>query len=95
MALRILTNSLAATDVSAVHAGYAERRKVLLRSGARLFELKPDPAGAGAGGPKKQSSVFGGSVGGSSAASLHAKSFAIDRSACSSAPSTWTCGPSA
>ncbi len=29
--VRILTNSLASTDVKAVHAGYAKRRKDLLR----------------------------------------------------------------
>jgi len=74
--LRILTNSLAATDVGAVHAGYAKRRRDLLRAGVRLYELRPGaatpPDGAsGANGSK----VFGGS----SAASLHAKSMAADR----------------
>ncbi|CAK9884649.1 MAG: Cardiolipin synthase C [Candidatus Erwinia impunctatus] len=37
----ILTNSLAANDVSIVHAGYAKWRKKLLRHGIRLHELKP------------------------------------------------------
>ncbi len=40
IALRILTNSLAATDVVVVHAGYAKRRKPLLRNGVRIYELK-------------------------------------------------------
>ena len=67
--LRIVTNSLAATDVASVHSGYAKRRKDLLRSGTRLYELKPD---APAGHVKK--------VAGSSSASLHGKTFSIDRS---------------
>ena len=39
--VRILTNSLAATDVSAVHAGYSKRRRDLLLAGVALYELKP------------------------------------------------------
>ena len=35
----VLTNSLAATDVAAVHGGYAHYRKNLLENGVRLFEL--------------------------------------------------------
>ena len=67
----ILTNSLEATDVAAVHAGYAKWRKRLLEGGVRLFELKrasspPQTSGAG---PL-----------GSSASSLHAKTFTADRS---------------
>jgi putative cardiolipin synthase len=71
--LRIVTNSLAATDVSAVHAGYAKRRMALLRSGTRLYELKPDAPkdGAAAGHPK--------GAAGSSSASLHGKTLAVDR----------------
>lgn len=66
----ILTNALEATDVAAVHAGYAKRRRELLEAGVRLFELKraPDaPGRSDAAGP------FG-----SSGASLHAKTFAVD-----------------
>ncbi|TIL61953.1 MAG: phospholipase D family protein, partial [Mesorhizobium sp.] len=37
----VLTNSLAATDVAAVHGAYANYRKRLLRNGVRLFELQP------------------------------------------------------
>ena len=40
--VRVLTNSLAATDVGAVHAGYVKRRQTLLRGGVKLYELKPD-----------------------------------------------------
>ncbi len=38
----VLTNSLAATDVGAVHAGYKRYREALLEAGVRLYELKPD-----------------------------------------------------
>jgi putative cardiolipin synthase len=71
--LRIVTNSLAATDVEMVHAGYAKSREALLRSGTRLYELKPDPSKAPAAGRPK-----GGA--GSSSASLHGKTFSVDRS---------------
>jgi putative cardiolipin synthase len=81
IALRIVTNSLAATDVGAVHAGYAKRRAPLLRSGAKIYELKPDAGGPTlhADKPKRAKNGPGGSSGGSSAASLHAKTFAVDR----------------
>jgi putative cardiolipin synthase len=71
VAVRVLTNSLAATDVSAVHAGYAKRREDLLRAGVRLFELKPTAERDAPGGRRAS---------GSSSASLHAKTFALDRS---------------
>ncbi len=70
--MKVLTNSLDATDVIAVHAGYAKRRKPLLKAGVRLFELRrlaPDTGGAGSFGVK-----------GSSDSSLHAKTFSGDRS---------------
>lgn len=41
--VRILTNSLAASDVGMVHAGYMRYRKDLLRAGVDLYEFKPDP----------------------------------------------------
>jgi putative cardiolipin synthase len=68
--VNILTNSLAASDVAAVHAGYAKRRKELLREGVRLYELKPTARAA----EKKEGSALGGS----SSASLHAKTFGVD-----------------
>jgi putative cardiolipin synthase len=67
--VRVLTNSLAATDVAPVHAGYAKYREELLRAGVRLYELKPTVEKSERGVP-----------GGSSDASLHAKTFAVDRS---------------
>jgi putative cardiolipin synthase len=78
--LRVLTNSLAATDVGAVHAGYAKRREELLRSGVKLYELKPDPLENQAREKAKSKGAGGsGSGAGSSAASLHAKTFSVDR----------------
>jgi putative cardiolipin synthase len=38
----ILSNSLAANDVSAVHAGYRRYRRDLLRAGVEMWEMKPD-----------------------------------------------------
>ena len=42
--VRVLTNSLSATDVPLVHAGYAKYRPALLKHGVQLFELKPTAA---------------------------------------------------
>ena len=74
MRVRVLTNSLAATDVAPVHAGYAKYREELLRGGVRLYELKPHADSA------LERGGSGGGSGGSSDASLHAKTFAADRS---------------
>ncbi len=68
--VRILTNSLASAEASAVHAGYAKRREDLLKAGIELYELKPDPS-APPGGEK----LPGPSVG----TGLHAKTYAVDR----------------
>lgn len=40
--VRVITNSLAATDVLAVHAGYERYRKPLLECGVRLYEIRAD-----------------------------------------------------
>ena len=65
--VRILTNSLAANDVAAVYGGYAKWRKLLLEGGVELWEIKPSP------GSDVERSLFG-----SSGASLHTKSLAVD-----------------
>ena len=70
--VRVLTNSLAATDVSPVHAGYAKYREELLRAGVRLFELKPNV--------EDVKTKDKGRGAGNSDASLHAKTFGVDRS---------------
>ncbi|MER9332882.1 phospholipase D family protein [Mesorhizobium sp. M0293] len=62
----VLTNSLAATDVAAVHGAYANYRKRLLRNGIKLFELQPF---------SRQQAI---SVFGSKGASLHTKTFSVD-----------------
>ncbi|RWC28434.1 phospholipase D family protein [Mesorhizobium sp.] len=66
VAVTVLTNSLAATDVAAVHGAYANYRKRLLRNGVRLFELQPF---------SRQPTI---SVFGSKGASLHTKAFSVD-----------------
>lgn len=68
--VRILTNSLSATDVAVVHAGYGKYRKDLLQKGVQLFETRRLDEGSG----------FSSEIGpfGSSATSLHAKTFSID-----------------
>jgi len=73
--IRLLTNSLAANDVIAVHAGYSKRRKPLLRAGIRIFEMKPNATQAAK--PASKHSHFAGS--GTSLSSLHGKTFSIDR----------------
>ena len=65
----VLTNSLEATDVAAVHAGYAKRRAPLLRAGVRLFEMRRLIALPRT---RRRRRVV------RSSASLHAKTFAID-----------------
>lgn len=66
--VRILTNSLAATDVPIVHSGYARYRKPMLEMGVELHELAPTPARA-----RGWIGLFG-----SSRASLHAKALVVD-----------------
>jgi putative cardiolipin synthase len=69
----ILTNSLAATDVAAVHAGYQRYRKELLDEGVHLYELKPVSSED----PKEKAKRK--LIMGSSKASLHAKTYVFDR----------------
>jgi len=72
----IITNSLGATDVTAVHAGYRRYRKALLRAGVELYEFKAT-ASLKKASPDKKTGIGSGS--GSSQASLHAKTFVFDR----------------
>jgi putative cardiolipin synthase len=69
--VRVLTNSLSATDVAPVHAGYAKRRCDLLRAGVQLYELKPARS------PEAEKTKK--RIGSSSSVRLHAKTFALDR----------------
>lgn len=68
----VLTNALEATDVLAVHAGYAKRRHALLRAGVKLYELRRSS-------PARRRWWRAQGFHGSSASSLHAKTFAVDR----------------
>lgn len=69
--VRILTNALEATDVALVHAGYAKRRRALLKAGVKLYEFRRRVEPQNIGGKRKK--FFG-----SSGTSLHAKTFAVD-----------------
>ena len=71
--VRILTNSLAATDAALVHTGYARYREDLLRMGVELYELRARPGG-------DMRTKWGGSSGSGSgsSASLHVKAVVID-----------------
>jgi putative cardiolipin synthase len=69
VAVKVLTNSLASTDETAVYAGYSRYRHALLESGVQLYELRPasnteQPATA---------------AGKSSGVSLHAKAIVVDQ----------------
>jgi putative cardiolipin synthase len=74
--VRVLTNSLAATDVSAVYAGYVKYREPLLRAGIRLYELKRSARPLAE--TEEDEEQHRRRLGGSSGASLHAKTFAVD-----------------
>lgn len=87
----ILTNAYEATDVGAVHAGYAPYRRQLLRAGVRLFEMCDGARQAPSRRERRKgrrlgvSSRLRGSGSGSASAlragasTLHAKTFAVDR----------------
>jgi putative cardiolipin synthase len=83
VAVEVMTNALEATDVAAVHAGYARHREALLKSGVRLWEMKAAPGdrarlrigiGSGPAGPGSRPVMV------ASGTSLHAKTFAVDQS---------------
>lgn len=65
----VLTNSLAATDVTAVHSGYAPARKPLLKMGVKLYEVRADAKVPGT----QRVGIKRGR------ASLHTKAFIVDR----------------
>lgn len=65
----VITNSLAATDVTAVHSGYSKYRKVLLEMGVEMWEVSAEPDTERI----RKSGV------GYSRSSLHAKLYLVDR----------------
>jgi len=76
VSVRLLTNSLEATDVPAVHGGYAPYRKALLEHGVQLFELRRQPGEDSGSGPHffySRSSYPG------SDSSLHSKAIIFDQ----------------
>lgn len=74
VAVRVLTNSLTSNDVLPAQAGYSNYRRALLEAGVTLYELKPT-------GPGRDGTVrIRDTLGGSSRAAVHEKSFVIDRS---------------
>jgi putative cardiolipin synthase len=69
--VKVLTNSLASTDVPIAHGGYEHYRKALLGIGVDLYELKPNP---------DQHRFWNRtSLGSSSRGALHAKAVIVDR----------------
>jgi putative cardiolipin synthase len=70
--VQVITNSYAATDVRAVHAGYIKYREQLLRAGIKLYEMKPSAHSAVARQSRRRS------VTGPSRSSLHAKAYMTD-----------------
>ncbi|MCQ4316537.1 phospholipase D family protein [Stutzerimonas zhaodongensis] len=68
VSVQVLTNALEATDVPAVHGGYAPYRADLLKAGVRLFELRRQP---------DQESRY--SISGDSESSLHSKAAVFDQ----------------
>jgi putative cardiolipin synthase len=64
----VLTNSLAATDVPAVHAGYSRYRRSLVEAGVEIYEMRPANTAGEAGRHRL----------GESQASLHAKTIVFD-----------------
>lgn len=67
--VKVLTNSLAATDEPLVHAAYVHYRHPLLESGVELYELRSSTSGG-----EQESTVYGASSG----VSLHAKALVVD-----------------
>jgi len=65
VSIRVLTNSLAATDVALVHAGYSRYREDLLAAGVQIHELKPHQV--------RRIGILG-----RSKASLHTKALVVD-----------------
>jgi putative cardiolipin synthase len=70
--VRVLTNSLAASDEKSVHSGYGKRRRDLLQAGVQLYEIKPNAM--------LQADKRDDRFGSGSSSGLHAKTLAVDRS---------------
>jgi putative cardiolipin synthase len=69
--VRVLTNSLASTDLVAVHSGYQKYRDDLLENGVEVYELRPDST--------MDRLRWSGLPSLKSRAGLHAKAMVVDR----------------
>jgi putative cardiolipin synthase len=69
--VRVLTNSLAGTDLAAVYAGYSRYQVPLLEAGVELYELRP--VGGSADAQERLAEALG-----AERATLHAKTFVVD-----------------
>jgi putative cardiolipin synthase len=69
--VRVVTNSLASTDVVAVHTGYRRYREDVVAAGVELYEMKP------IGGDRPRPRLLGTSA--PASASLLAKAYVVDR----------------
>lgn len=70
--IRVLTNSLASTDVVAVHTGYRRYRQDIVNAGIELYEMKPVNS------QRPRQRMLGSTA--PPRANLHGKFFIIDRS---------------
>ena len=75
VSVSLLTNSLEATDVPAVHGGYAPYRRALLEHGVKLYELRRQPGEGGGSGPH----IFYSKSHQDSDSSLHSKAMIFDQ----------------
>lgn len=87
----VVTNSLAANDVAAVHGGYSQYRRPLLQAGVQLYEIRAEAAPAALPGAVTNAGATaaaatargvpgsgGTGSGAGSSASLHTKAFVVD-----------------
>jgi putative cardiolipin synthase len=75
--VRVVTNSLASTDVPVVHSAYRRYRSPLLDAGVEIYEVRPVR-----GQPRTERATLGGGSGGSGSGApfaLHAKAYVFDR----------------
>lgn len=76
--VRVITNSITATDIFAVHASYTRYRRALLRAGVEIYEIKSDtPVWTKRKYRKRKRKESG--VRARPRASLHAKAYVVDR----------------
>ena len=68
--VRIVTNSLASTDIVAAHTGYRRYREALVENGIELYEMKPS-------GKRPHQRLIGKKA--PASARLHAKAYVVDR----------------